>query len=84
MDDVRNYLLDLIEATKGAVGPDSRAKMIRLQTKPASETFAFRDLSNLIVEPVTLVAGAGMKHIALTQNAGLAEWLDSASDVIEK
>jgi PTS system nitrogen regulatory IIA component len=84
LDDVRNYLLDLIEATKGAVGPDARAKMIRLQTKAALETFPFRDLSNLVVEPVTLVAGAGMKHIVLTQNAGLAKWLDSANDLIEK
>ena len=84
LDDVRNYLLDLIDATKGAVGPDARAKMIRLQTKTALESFSFRDLSNLVVEPVTLVAGPGMKHIVLTQNAGLAEWLDVASDLIEK
>ena len=84
LDDVRNYMLDLIEATKGAVGPDARAKMIRLQTKAVSETFSFHDLSNMLVEPVTLVAGSGMKHIALTQNAILAEWLDAASDVIEK
>jgi len=84
LDNVRNYMLDLIEVTKGAVGPDARAKMIRLQTKSAPETFPFRDLTNLVVEPVTLVAGSGMKHIALTQNAGLSEWLDSASDVIEK
>ncbi len=69
LDDVRNYLLDLIDATKGTVGPDARAKMIRLQTKAALETFPLRDLSNLIVEPVTLVAGPGIKHIALTQNA---------------
>jgi nitrogen PTS system EIIA component len=84
LDDVRNYLLDLISSTKGTVGPDARAKMIRLQTKAALETFPFHDLSNLIVEPVTLVSGAGIKPIVLTQNAGLAEWLDSASDLIGK
>jgi nitrogen PTS system EIIA component len=84
LDDVRNYLLDLIEATKGSVGPDARAKMIRLQTKTDLGTFPLRDLSSLVVEPVTLVAGAGMKHVVLTQNASLAQWLDSASDLIEK
>ena len=84
LDDVRNYLLDLIEATKGEVGPDSRAKMIRLQTKTALETFSFRDLSNLVVEPVTLVAGAGMKHVVLSQNPSVVEWLDSANDLIGK
>jgi nitrogen PTS system EIIA component len=84
LNEVRNYLLDLIDATKETVGPDARARMIRLQAKPTIEAFSFRDLSNLIVEPVTLVAGPGMKHVALTQNASLAEWLDSASGLVEK
>jgi len=84
LDDVRNFLLDLIEATKGTVGPDARAKMIRLQSKAALETFPFRDLSNLVVEPITLVAGPGMKHVVLAQNHSLVEWLDSASDLIGK
>ncbi|SOB57454.1 PTS system, IIA component [Pseudodesulfovibrio profundus] len=85
LDDVRHYLLDLVETAKGAVGPDARAKMIRLQTRETLEKFSFRDLSNLICEPVTLVAAAGSAlHIALTQNGELAERLDSASDVIEK
>jgi nitrogen PTS system EIIA component len=81
---VRHYLLDLIEATKKTAGPDVRARMIRLQAKPTLEAVPFHDLSNLVVEPVTLIAGPGMKHLALTQNAGLTEWLDSASGLIEK
>jgi nitrogen PTS system EIIA component len=84
LNNVRNYLLDLIEVTKGTIGPDARAKMIRLQTKGALETFPFSDLSNLVLEPVTLVASAGMKPITLSQNAGLTEKLDSESDLIEK
>ena len=84
LDDVRNYLLDLIDTTKGTVGPDARAKMIRLQAKPTLEEFPFRDLSNMLVEPVTLVAGPGMKNVVLAQNAGLVEWLDSANNLIEK
>ena len=59
--------------------------MIRLQARPAPEAvFSFRDLSNLIVEPVTLIAGPGMRHIALTNNPRLVEWLDSTSGLIEK
>jgi PTS system nitrogen regulatory IIA component len=83
LDDVRNYLLDLVEATKGTVGPDARAKMLRLQTKGAGE-LPLHDLSNLVVEPVTLIAGMGMKPVVLTQNATLAEWLDADVDVIAK
>ena len=84
LNDVRNYLLDLIATTKETVGPDIRARMIRLQAKPTIEPLPLADLSNLIVEPVTLVSGAGIRHIALTQSADLSEWLDSADDLIEK
>jgi nitrogen PTS system EIIA component len=82
LDDIRNYLLDLIDVTKETTGPDARARMIRLQAKPGPEASAFRDLSNLIVEPVTLITGPGMKPLALTQNPSLMEWLDSAGDLI--
>ena len=84
LNDVRTYLLDLIATTKETVGPDIRARMIRLQAKPTIESLPLADLSNLIVEPVTLVSGKGIRHIALTQSANLSEWLDSAVDLIEK
>lgn len=84
LDDIRNYLLDLIDVTKESALPDTRARMIRLQAKPAREDFAFRDLSNLVVEPVTLVTGPDMKHVALTQNPSLMEWLDAARDLVGK
>jgi mannitol/fructose-specific phosphotransferase system IIA component (Ntr-type) len=84
LDNVRLYLIDLIEATKKTAGPDARARMISLQARPAVETASIRDLSNLIVESVTLVAGPGMKPVVLAQNPGLMEELDSASDLIER
>jgi nitrogen PTS system EIIA component len=86
LNDVRNYLLDLISTTKETVGPDARARMIRLQARPtvATETLPVRDLSNLIMEPVTLVAGKGMKGIVLTQNAELAEYLNAASGLVSR
>jgi hypothetical protein len=58
--------------------------MIKLQAKPTIEPLPLRDLSNLIVEPVTLVGGTGIRHIALTQSADLAQWLDTADGLIEK
>jgi nitrogen PTS system EIIA component len=85
LNDIRNYLLDLIDTTKENVGPDARARMIRLQARPAPVSdFSFRDLSNLIVEPVTLISGPGIKHISLTNNPSLLEWLDSTSGLVEK
>jgi len=86
LNDVRNYLLDLIGTTKESVGPDARARMIRLQAKPtvATETFPAQDLSHLIMEPVTLVAGAGAKAIVLTQNAELAGLLNAVTGMVER
>jgi len=84
LDDVRRYLLDLIEVTKSKTGPDVRARMIRLQTMPSTETTLIQDLSNLIVEPVTIVAGPRIKHIVLTQNPGLMEQLESVTGLAEK
>ncbi len=84
LDDVRYYLLDLIETTKDTVGPDARAKMIRLQSKETLDAFSFHDLSNLIVEPVILVAGSGLPHIVLAQNSDLVKRLDAADDLIER
>lgn len=34
--------------------------------------------------PVTLISGKGIRHIALTHSANLSEWLDSDVDLIEK
>jgi nitrogen PTS system EIIA component len=84
LDNVRNYLLDLISSTKETVGPDARARMIQLQAKSSMEALLPRDLSNLIVEPVTLISGPGMKHIVLTQSGSLEGILNSAAGLIEK
>lgn len=83
LNDVRNFLLDLISSAKDTIGPDARARMIRLQARPAGEP-AVRDLSGLIVEPVTLVAAPGLKPLVLTHNAGLADVLEAAAGVVEK
>jgi len=84
LNDVRNYLLDLIGSTKDTVGPDARARMIQLQAKPSMQALAAPDLSNLIVEPLTVVAGPGLKPVVLTQRPGLGEMLDGATGLVEK
>ncbi|HXY20667.1 MAG TPA: PTS sugar transporter subunit IIA [Gemmatimonadales bacterium] len=84
LNDVRNYLLDLIGSTKDTVGPDARARMIQLQGRQTIPALAAPDLSNLIVEPFTVIAGPGLKPVVLTQNAGLAEFLDRAPSLIDR
>jgi mannitol/fructose-specific phosphotransferase system IIA component (Ntr-type) len=81
---VRNYLLDLIGTTKDTVGPDARARMIQLQAKPSLEVQAVRDLTNLIVEPLSVVAGPGLKPLVLSQGAGLAEAFEGLPGLIER
>ena len=84
LNDVRNYLLDLIGSTKDTVGPDARARMIQLQGKQTIQGLAAPDLSNLIVEAFTVVAGPGLKPVVLTQNAGLGEFLDGTAGLTER
>jgi mannitol/fructose-specific phosphotransferase system IIA component (Ntr-type) len=84
LDDVRLYLLDMIEITKKSAGPDARAKMISLQARPAIITQPLLELSNLIVEPVTIIAGPELRPVILSQNPSLAEQLEGVPNLIEK
>lgn len=84
LDDVRNFLLDLISSAKETVGPDTRARMIRLQSRPEAAAGQGYDLSNIVVEPVTLVAGPDIKPVVLTQNAGLSRALDVAVGLVDR
>ena len=84
LNGVRNYLLDLITEGKETIGPDARARMIRLQTKPAMLAQTSYDISNLFVEPVSVVTGPGLKNFALTQNAELLALLEASPDIAER
>jgi PTS system nitrogen regulatory IIA component len=83
LTEVRDRLLDLISSAKDTVGPAARARMIRLQ-RPKVEPSPITDLSNLVIEPVTLIVGPDFRPIVLTQHAGLAKYLETAIDVAEK
>jgi nitrogen PTS system EIIA component len=83
LNNIRDYLLDLITSAKEAVGPDARVRMIQLQTRTAAEALPVGDLSNLVIEPVTLVAAPGLKPVVLTQNGELVAALDPAVGLVE-
>jgi mannitol/fructose-specific phosphotransferase system IIA component (Ntr-type) len=84
LNGVRNYLLDLIGAAQNTVGPDARARMIQLQTKPSLGAPSPPDLTNLLVEPLSVVVGPGMKPIVLTQFAGLGEIVEGTQGLTER
>lgn len=84
LNDVRNYLLALIGSTKDTVGPDARARMIQLQGRQVLQALTAPDLANLIVEPVTLIAGPGLKPVVLTQSASLGQVLEGAAGIVER
>ncbi|HOJ52006.1 MAG TPA: PTS sugar transporter subunit IIA [Syntrophales bacterium] len=77
LNEVRNYLLDLISTAKETIGPDARARMIRLQARPILDEIPPHDLSHLIIEPLTLIAAPGIKPLVLTQNLELMEAIES-------
>lgn len=83
LNDVRDYLLDLISSTKEAAGPDARVRMIQLQARAAVESMPLGDLSSLVIEPVTLVTGPGLQHVILAQNADLVKSLDAAQGLVD-
>jgi hypothetical protein len=57
--------------------------MIQLQARAAVEEIPAQDLSNLLIEPVTLVTAPGLKFMVLAQNPVLVELLDSAMGLID-
>lgn len=78
LNDVRNYLLDLISESKATSGPDARARMIRLQAKQQYPLQTVGDLSRLIIEPVSILVGPGIKPLALTQNQSLLQTVENS------
>ncbi len=84
LNEVRDHLLDLISSTKGTVGPDTRARIIQLQSRPSIvEPAVTHDLANLIVEPVTIIASPGMNPVILGHDRQLVDLLDGAVGLVE-
>ncbi|MGB9693030.1 MAG: PTS sugar transporter subunit IIA, partial [Candidatus Sumerlaeaceae bacterium] len=68
LDAMRNYLLDLIEVSKALPGSEARTRMIRLQARSTPPATVIHDLSNLVVEPVTIATGPDKRVVVLTEN----------------
>jgi mannitol/fructose-specific phosphotransferase system IIA component (Ntr-type) len=73
---VRNYLLDLVNESKSIVGSETRARMIQLETRGGTVENKTLQLSNLIIEPVSIIYEPNAKPVVLTQNRELAEALE--------
>jgi hypothetical protein len=73
-------LLDLISSSKEVAGPEARARMIQLETRESTAAAAAAAmplaLSNMLIEPVSLVVSPGARPIVLTQNRELLDALD--------
>lgn len=84
LNEVRNFLLDMITAGKEAAGPDARARMIRLQARAAQPALPLADLANVVVEALSIVTAPGQKPFVLTQNNELMAWIESLSGLAER
>jgi len=83
LNTVRNYLLDLVISAKSIVGPEARARMIKLETRESIPQHDIQSIANMIVEPVLIITGANLKHIALAQNKELTDVLDNINNLSE-
>lgn len=84
LTEIREYLLDLISAGKETVGPDARARMIQLQARPTAVALPAHDLAGLVVEPVTIIGGPGLRPLVLGQDRQLVDYLDAAPRLLER
>ena len=84
LNEVRDHLLDLISSSREAAGPETRARMIQLQARQSVAALPAHDLANLVIEPVTIISGPGLKTIVLAQEHQLVEFLDSAPRLVEQ
>ncbi len=80
---VRNYLLDLVSSAKSIVGPEARARMIQLEARENIPQVDLQNISNFLMEPVTIITGTDMKQITLAQNKELADLLDKSFNIVE-
>jgi len=70
---VRLRLLDMAHFAMEDAGPDARARMIQLKARAAIPPAVVLEMENIVIEPLMIVAGPGIKTVVLTQNRELAE-----------
>ncbi len=84
LNEVRDHLLDMISTSRETAGPDTRARMIQLQARQIVSSIPAYDLASLVLEPVTIISGPGLKHVVLAQDPQLVEYLDAAPRLVER
>jgi PTS system nitrogen regulatory IIA component len=70
---VRLRLVDMAHFAMESTGPDTRVRMIQLKTRAAVAPSALQELQNIVIEPLMIVAGPGIRTVVLTQNRELAD-----------
>ncbi|HET6513619.1 MAG TPA: PTS sugar transporter subunit IIA [Thermodesulfovibrionales bacterium] len=70
---VRLRLLDMAHFAMEDAGPDTRARMIQLKARAVVAPVTIPELENMIIEPLMIIAGPGIKTVVLTQNRELAD-----------
>jgi PTS system nitrogen regulatory IIA component len=69
----RLLLLDMAHFAMEGAGPDTLARMIQLKTRAAVTPAIVPELANMVIEPLMIIAGPGLKTVVLTQNRELAD-----------
>ena len=83
LNTVRNYLLDLVSSAKSIVGPEARARMIKLEARENIPQIELQNIANLLIEPLMIITSSAAKPIALGQNKELIDSLDNAQNLSE-
>lgn len=69
---VRLRLLDIAHFAMEDSGPDTRARMIQLKSRAVAAPIGL-ELENMLIEPLLVVAGNGLRAVVLTQSPELAD-----------
>jgi len=70
---VRLRLLDMAHFAMEESGTDTRARMIQLKARAAAAPAMMREFENMVIEPIMIIAGSGIRSVVLTQSRELAE-----------
>ena len=54
-------------------GTDTRARMIQLKARAVAAPAKMPELENMVIEPMLIVAGAGIRTVVLTQSRELSD-----------
>ncbi len=70
---VRLKLLDMAHFAMEESGTDTRARMIQLKARAVAAPATMLELENMVIEPMMIIAGTGIRTVVLTQSLELAD-----------